>query len=779
MLLSFTGAKAYHIAGGDLTAKWISGQNFEVTLTLFRDCSNSAGAGFDSEIILGIYRLSDNQLYDSVHMSINTIESIGLAGNTCVPPPNVCMEKGDYIRTIQLPPQPGGYYLVWERCCRNSSVINIVDPDAAGMAFYLEIADPALQNSSPVFNSPPLPYSCAEQLFQFHFDATDDDGDSLLYVLSTPLDGGHTSNQNPNPFSPVNGNQIPDPAPYSDIIWAPPFSLFDVCAGTVPVTLDPQSGLMEGTADVIGIYAIAVTVYEYRNGVQIGATRREIEFTVIPCNDNGLPQIQTSFNDLDTTVHASDTLCFFLMATDPDGDTISMIHSGEIFANDPSLSINAPYAQSVDSTSVGAVIVPFCWYTSCDQSRDSAYVVTYEATDNGCPLPAMIRKRIRITVLPLPAAPRPNLLCMTLVNSNLLQIHIAPDTSITADYFSHYTLYRSRNGEPFQAYQQFNTYNLQVFTDSNALANDVNDYCYVLSVTNRCGVESPWSDTLCSITVINDKTNYIRTVSVENNNSVRMAWEDFPDGPYSVYHIYKRINSDGTQAAQITSLANYPGMEFHDYDVAVADASYCYTMINQDVCGNFSAVSNELCTILLNGRSEQFVHHLNWNEFMNWKGGTDHYITERSDYTVTGPFNPHLQVFQTSAMDNNLPVEGGVYAYRIRAMEGGGGYNEESLSNEIILSQAPLAWVPNAFTPNRDGKNDGWGISTAYVENIELKLFNRWGQMVWETSDKTSRWDGTYNGTEAPQDVYYYRLTWDGYSNDKKFEKTGRVTLIR
>ena len=170
-LMHLSGAAfAFHIAGGDLTAQHISGNTFRITLTLFRDCSNPQGADFDSTIILGIYSKNNDQLIDSLHMDLTTVNSVGLSGNGCEPPPNVCMQIGEYIRDVQLPPQTGGYYLVWERCCRNSSVINIDNPDATGLTFYLEIPNPALQNSSPVFNSPPTPYTCVQQLFQFHFD---------------------------------------------------------------------------------------------------------------------------------------------------------------------------------------------------------------------------------------------------------------------------------------------------------------------------------------------------------------------------------------------------------------------------------------------------------------------------------------------------------------------------------------------------------------------------------------------------------------------------------
>jgi gliding motility-associated-like protein len=778
-LSALQSAFGFHIAGGDLTVEHLGNQNFRVKLSLFRDCSNSQGAGFDNTIILGIYKRSNNQLFDSLHMNLSSVNSIGLTGNSCVPPPNVCMEIGDYIRDVNLPAQPGGYYLVWERCCRNSDVINISNPDNAGMAFYVEIPDPALQNSTPVFNSAPTPFSCAGQLFRFPFEASDADGDSLMYQFSTPLDGGHTWNQNPNPFSPGGQNIPPDPAPYAEINWSPPFSIFNLTDGAIPVTLDPQTGLMEGSADIIGLYAIAVTVYEYRNGVLIGSVRREIEFTVIPCNNNTVPIVTNTINSVDTTIFAGDTLCFFIRVNDPDGDTLTITHSGELFQNDPKLSISPPYAQSSDSIGIASILLPFCWYTSCNQSRDSAYIIQYEATDNGCPIPATQRVRISITVKPVPVAPAPNLLCMRLLNDDILELHMAANTTLPQRYLRQYNIYRSINGDAMQLYRTLSDYNLQIFTDSNAIDNNINDYCYAVSIVNSCGAESGWSDTLCSSTSGNFNTNYLKTVTVDGNKEIRIVWEEYPDGPFSTYHLYRRNNEAGTLPAEIATLQNYYPMQYIDRTVKVSEASYCYTLVNEDVCGNFSPVSDEACTIHLQGSSEIFLHRLSWNEFRNWRGGTDFYETQRNNVGETSAFELLKKTNVLTLEDREIPVSGGSYAYRIRAVEGSGSYNEESFSNEIILQQQPMAWIPNAFSPNNDGKNDQWGVETSFVENIELQLFNRWGQEVWRTSDKTSRWDGKYSGTEAPQGIYFYRLTYKGYTNDQRLEKTGRVTLLR
>ena len=66
-------------------------------------------------------------------------------------------------------------------------------------------------------------------------------------------------------------------------------------------------------------------------------------------------------------------------------------------------------------------------------------------------------------------------------------------------------------------------------------------------------------------------------------------------------------------------------------------------------------------------------------------------------------------------------------------------------------------FIPSLFTPNGDGNHDDWEIDglDAYTDII-VKVFNRWGQLLFESSGYTDRWDGTYNGNELPIATYYY-----------------------
>lgn len=86
--------------------------------------------------------------------------------------------------------------------------------------------------------------------------------------------------------------------------------------------------------------------------------------------------------------------------------------------------------------------------------------------------------------------------------------------------------------------------------------------------------------------------------------------------------------------------------------------------------------------------------------------------------------------------------------------------------------------VPNAFTPNNDGKNDCFGVRWwGDVTKFSMQLFNRWGEIVFKTEDPTVCWDGYYKGQLQPKEVFIYLITANGLCG--KIQRKGTFTLIR
>jgi gliding motility-associated-like protein len=85
-------------------------------------------------------------------------------------------------------------------------------------------------------------------------------------------------------------------------------------------------------------------------------------------------------------------------------------------------------------------------------------------------------------------------------------------------------------------------------------------------------------------------------------------------------------------------------------------------------------------------------------------------------------------------------------------------YNESAFSNIVCVDNCPIYELPNAFTPNGDGQNDTfYPFPYCFIEEVEFKVFNRWGELVFETNDPDLNWDGSnLRGNALPAGVYYY-----------------------
>lgn len=91
----------------------------------------------------------------------------------------------------------------------------------------------------------------------------------------------------------------------------------------------------------------------------------------------------------------------------------------------------------------------------------------------------------------------------------------------------------------------------------------------------------------------------------------------------------------------------------------------------------------------------------------------------------------------------------------------------------------PYVYMPNAFTPNNDGRNDCYSISAQHVHNFQVYIYNRWGAEVFSSNDPNFCWDGTVNGTPSAQDVYTCVILYSETPYSGLVRHTQTVTLIR
>jgi gliding motility-associated-like protein len=103
---------------------------------------------------------------------------------------------------------------------------------------------------------------------------------------------------------------------------------------------------------------------------------------------------------------------------------------------------------------------------------------------------------------------------------------------------------------------------------------------------------------------------------------------------------------------------------------------------------------------------------------------------------------------------------------------------QDTTCQNIVARVLPLLDVPNAFTPNGDGINDKVSVRSYGISKMTWRIYNRWGEKVFETNDRTQGWDGTFKGSLQPKEVYHYVLSVQ-FIDNTKYEKKGDITLLR
>src|ERR1051326_1442787 len=300
-------AKATHIVGGEIYYDCLGNNNYQVTLKLYRDCTNGQ-APYDNPASVGVFDQNGNLIQNLQLPFPGSSQLPTNFTNPCYTPPSgVCVEEAVYTTNVNLPPIPGGYYLTYQRCCRNQTILNLQNPLNVGSTYTCHIPDPSLAacNSSPRFNSLPPLFACANIPFTFDHSAADPDGDSLVHHLCDPYDGASASNPMPSP---------PSGPPYIPVPWQSPFNTNYPISSNPPFCLNLHTGLLTGTPDMIGNWVFAVCVEEWRNGHLLSEDRRDYQLNVMNCPNVAIAAIpaQTNFcsgytvNFSNNSINASD-----------------------------------------------------------------------------------------------------------------------------------------------------------------------------------------------------------------------------------------------------------------------------------------------------------------------------------------------------------------------------------------------------------------------------------------------------------------------------------------
>jgi gliding motility-associated-like protein len=730
---------AAHIIGGEITYECLGGGDYRITMKIYRDCGGG-GAPFDSPSdapfpgSMSIFKGNSALEFRNVTLPAPVINSVppNLSNPCLIAPPNVCVEEGIYTFEINLPVSDDSYYLVYQRCCRNNTISNIVAPGESGATYFTEITKRSQQlcNNSPVFKDFPPIVICAGEPINFDHAAVDPDGDLLTYELCTPFLGGGTD-QN-NPFNPNGVAPDPDaPPPYQPVNFVGPlYSFSNPLVGSPPLAINMNTGFLTGTPTVQGQFVVGVCVKEWRGGQVLSEVRRDFQFNIAKC---------------DPTVVA-DVL---------EDDTVSL-----------------QGAQYYLVRSCGDLTVTFD-----NQSYQQSYIISHrwEFDINGSLVTETEDWDATIT-FPDTGTYFGKLYLnpgTTCADTAYIQTDVLPD--ITSDFIFVYDTCVA--GPVSFTDRSFSDAGPGSVVDwrwsfgdgrSDTLQNPHHIYLQPgtmpasLTVTDLNGctetkiIQIPYYPVPEFLIVAPSEyigclpaSIFFDNLSYPVNEEYQVTW-DFGDGEksneISPTHIYDELGVYTVSLEIVSPLGCFTDTIWPNLITVLASPVADFSYSPQQV-------SNLQPTVEF---TDESIDAVKWK----WNFGKSGTSTQQNpiySFPDTGLQEIKLVVFHQS------------------------GCTDTTIQMLDVIPEVRY-YLPNAFTPNGDGSNDGFRGNGEMegATNFVLTIWNRYGEKLFETSDPFEAWNGRKNNTGelAPQGVYVVAVTYRD-PRGKQHDLRGYATLIK
>ena len=776
-LLGISRLLAFHIVGGEIYYECLGNNQYKIIIKMYRDC-NGNGALFDgdigaaSQMKVGIFK-ADGTLFQQVNPIPTVTPVVPSINNPClVIPPNVCVQQGYYEFTITLPANPGGYNIVYVRCCRNLTINNLQNPSTQGATYVEHIPDPANGcNNGPYFTKFPPVIICANEDVNFDHSATDPDGDSLVYEFCDPYIGG--TNGNPAPF--------PSPPPFTTVTWAAGYNANNPIDASPPFKIDRFTGLITGVPTKLGQYVVGVCVKEYKNGVLINTHRRDFQFNIAQCNKSIDANIFTS--SLDSSI----VVC---------GDfKVSFINN--------SLGASNYFWNFGDTTTTADTAV----------TKDATYVYP----DTGIYNVMLIAN--------------PGLACSDtdFVEVRILPIHksnftfdagcpyepvVFTDSSYTdLGFINSWEWFfgngvKSNDTNPQYIYNSGTSYNVTLVTKTNKGCRD--------AITKKIELfPMPDMDFSFDSTCLNIPVYFTNNSTINNSSISQFTW-DFGNGLFNndtnTVHTYtlpgaynvslSAITSDGCMDT-ITKLVNIedPPDAFISLDTAIciyekanitASGGMYYKWvppidIENDTAASTVVSPKSTITYTVTVADDCYFDTdsvtITVNPLPIVTAREDTSIFRRDSVRIfadgTGhiyKWNPPYRVsFPDSSSSYASPYI--TTTYEVTNIDSNGCANKTDVKI-YVREVCNSLFIPNAFSPNGDGINDYFTlIDYGDSKLLLLQIFNRWGELIFETKNLENPWDGRHKGIEQGIGSYAYKIIVD--CGERIVQYGGNVTLIK
>lgn len=716
-----------HIIGGVITYKCEGGGKYSFVMKVYRDCSDISGADFDFQAPIAFFEGDNPTPIQTLLVVYSSIQSIDPDVNDpCLQiPPNVCVEEGIYLFEYEFPTWPNdvSYHVVYQRCCRNATVTNIVTPGDVGATFSVEInpASQALCNSSPVFETLPPIVICAGEPLNFDHSATDPEGDQLIYELCEPLIGGGL-NFSSNGCDGVAPNPPCGP-PFGTVQFVPPFSPLNPLGGDPPVTIEPVTGLLTGTPEVMGQFTVGVCVSEFRNGELLTVVRRDLQFNVANCEPLVVADI------------AADE------QVSQDSFVLNLCHGLQTIIENNSFQQNF-----IDS---------FFWEFTIDDHLDTIY--TWDA-DLTFPRPGEYHGSLYLN---------PGSDCG---DTAYVFVAVHPETkaNFTFDFDTcvagpvDFTDLSLLGASLISRRWDFGDGDTDNKPNPLHLFSEPGDQFVKLTVRDENGCED---DTLAIISY----TPVPALIIISPTDTVScppasIFFDNLSTPIDETYDIAWNFGDSGT-GTLISPTHTYREEGKYDVSVEITSPIGCFV----------DTLFENLITIEARPKADFVIdppHPDNLNPQANFLDRSLNAV--HWDWYVDGQL-----ISQEQSPSYTFPDTG---FHQVQLVVTHPKKCQDTLAQMVDVEPLVLFRLPNAFTPNNDSVNDffmGIGVLPG-ISNFRMQIWDRWGNMVFETKDPGSSWNGLAktNGQPAQAGVYVYLVSFTG-PRGHSFDYHGYATLIR
>jgi gliding motility-associated-like protein len=720
VLLFANTIKATHIVGGEIYYDYLGANKYKITLKVYRDCGPNT-APLETRALLCIFD-ANNNLIDSLRLRRKSDTQVTPSiNNPCIQPPNnVCVEEGIFDTILTLPPKTGGYYIVYQRCCRNGSILNIPNPLGTGTTYYEHIPGPEIvaSNSSPRFNKFPPIFLCNGVQIKFDHSATDPDGDVLVYSLCSTYDG----------CSPPPSNNVcpPTPPPYTNLQFLSPYSSSFPVSANPALNINSSTGFMTGTPDIDGQWVVGVCVQEFRGSQLIGVHYREFQFNVVTCAVSVLAQFNNQSDPVTIgTTQLPNQFCA--------GNTIKFINSsfgGNIY--------NWNFGDLTTLADTSHAISPS--YTYPDTG---SYVVTL-VVNPGNPCSDTIHKTFYIypPLNPTFVAPPPQCIKSNSFNFTVGGQYAPTYTSFNWNFGASALPVTSTLSSPTGiVYNAAGLFPVSVIIQQKMCQKTLKDTVEVYPVPTANFVAD--SVMLCdpaTVTFTNNSTSggtptYLWQYSDGGSSTAFTPTHVFT--PPGVYNVTLTVISGG--GCIDTAKFVVPGM----------------ITVNPRPIAAFSLTPSQ--TTVFDPDISFFDQSSNGNSWYYDFGDGDASGIQNTIHTYN--HSGDFAVVQIVSNQFNCP---------------------DTAVRYVHITPEFRFWVPNSFTPgNKDGKNDIFIPIVIGAEKYLFEIYDRWGQCIFRTKDTTTGWDGTMGGTLCKMDTYVWMITLFNEVTHREEVHYGNVNLIR